>query len=624
MAPDITEYPAYQSSRPYARWWWLAGPFQADDIASQLDWLSENGFGGVEIAWVDPVWYGRPVADTRPEWLSAEWSSLIGFAKGYADQLGLGCDFTFGSSWPFGGSVVRPADAAQTLTGPSGQRLTRSWEPGPQPVLDHLSSSAVQRYANAIGPSFALGLDGTPSALFCDSLELDAAEIWTPSLSDAFEARYGYRLDDHLDLARTHPHMRYDYRRMVGSTMLDAFFETFAQACRDLGAISRVQCHGAPTDLLAAYAAVDVPESEGLLFEPTFSRIPASAAALAGKPLVSAEAFTCIYGTIGPGQLQAAKYWRREQLADLKLLADALIANGVNQLVWHGMPFNGHGGSNEFYASVHVGPDSVFSRQLPAFNEYLESVCGMMRRGRPYTNLAVYLPNEDMLMRDRIPDEQRTPGAVFEWEMRRVAPPAETEGHHPTWVSEPFLRQAQIVDGQISIGDVRFAGLYADVEWMDAGALEHVARLARGGAKIVLKRAPSSPGMRRNPQYAHWLAELSRLPNVSPDLSALGIQPLVEGQDVPPYWAKQGTGELLIFFAHPFARDVHYPMRFGQSHCTERLTREVVIRYGSSARPVTLTFEPYQSVLLRVPLVGEVSTLDLEYTPEPAFPDPGP
>ena len=32
------------------------------------------------------------------------------------------------------------------------------------------------------------------------------------------------------------PHMRYEYRRMVGSAMQQAFFETFARICRDLGA----------------------------------------------------------------------------------------------------------------------------------------------------------------------------------------------------------------------------------------------------------------------------------------------------------------------------------------------------------------------------------------------------
>ena len=363
--------------------------------------------------------------------------------------------------------------------------------------------------------------------------------------------------------------MRYEYRRMVGSAMQRAFFETFAQICRELGAISRVQCHGAPTDLLAAYASVDVPESEALLFEPHFSRIPASAAALAGKSLVSAETFSCIYGFVGPGRraggsLLAPRADRRSEAAGRRGLRerrqpDRLARDAVQRA---------RAASKSSTPRCTSGRTSAFAGELPAFNEYLETVSGMLRRGRPYASLAVYLPNEDMLMRDRIPEEQRTPGAVFEWEMRQRGAPAETEGYHPLWVSELFLRKAEFVDGQIEIGDVSFAALYLDCEWLDAAALEEVVRLARDGAKIVLKRPPALPGMRRHPQYAGWLAELARLPNVHGRACGAGpARRWSRGDDLPFFWAREGERELLIFFAHPLAREVRYPMAYGQSYC---------------------------------------------------------
>jgi len=42
--------PAYfrGSSKPYVRWWWLAGPFCERDIETQLSWVKQMGFGGVE------------------------------------------------------------------------------------------------------------------------------------------------------------------------------------------------------------------------------------------------------------------------------------------------------------------------------------------------------------------------------------------------------------------------------------------------------------------------------------------------------------------------------------------------------------------------------------------------
>ena len=100
--------------------------------------------------------------------------------------------------------------------------------------------------------------------------------------------RFGYRLEGLEDQIDEDPDLRHDYRTVIAEAIL-GFYREFAALCREHGAVSRVQCHGAPTDLLAAYAVVDVPESEAILFDPPFSRIAASAAALSGKPVVSAE-----------------------------------------------------------------------------------------------------------------------------------------------------------------------------------------------------------------------------------------------------------------------------------------------------------------------------------------------
>ncbi|MCC7371556.1 MAG: hypothetical protein IT306_24265 [Chloroflexi bacterium] len=624
MVPDPTAYPGYESSRPYVRWWWLDGPFMRAHIAAQLDWLNANGFGGVELAWIDPTWRSRRSDAPRPEWLGDELGGLIGYAKRYAENIGLGCDFTFGSGSPFGGSQVGLAEAQQVLDGPSPRRLNGSWEAGPRLIVDHLSETALRRYAEPLSGFFLPALSGQPSALFCDAQELEAADLWTADLWDQFEARYGYRLEGRLDLARTHPHMRYEYRRMVGSALLSGFFEAFAQVCREQGAISRAQCHGLPVDPLVAYASVDVPEAEAPLYPPAYSRIPASAAALVGKDLVTCELFSSLYGVIGPGNVGAARYWRKEQAADLKLVADAALANGANGIVWHGLPFNGPMGTNEFFASVHLGSDVPLAAELADFNAYLETVCGMLRRGRPFAQVAVYLPFEDALIADRAPEEQRQPGETFAWELRHAAPPPEVEGYHPLWISEPFLRHAEYADGEIRVGGVGVGALYVDVAWMDAAALEQIVRLARAGAPVVLKRAPNLPGMRRHPRYAGWLEELASLPNVVRSAEQLAVRPLVAGDDLPPYWARQGAGELLIFFAHPLAQGVRYPLLYGQSYAEAAVERTVTLSYGGVSQQVTLTFEPNQSLMVRLTRSGEFGLLDLDYRPPTPVRDPLP
>jgi hypothetical protein len=469
-------------------------------------------------------------------------------------------------------------------------------------------------------PAFAGGLRGSTSALFCDSLELDTRRLWDRQLWDRFAERFGYRLEGLEDQIDSDPDLRYDYRTVIADAILHEFYEEFTAICRECGAFSRVQCHGAPTDLLSAYAVVDIPESEAILFDPPFSRIAASAAALSAKPVVSAETFTCLYGFITREDPAAGVYWRREQVADLKLLADALFAQGVNQIVWHGMPFNGPGGKNEFYAAVHVGPDASFATELLAFNAYLERVSSLLKLGRTESRLAVYLPNEDNRRLDRIPDDERTPGANYRWEMRHVVVPREVEGYAPLWISLAFLHGAEVSGGRLCVGDCTFSSLLIDVEWLDGEALAELVRVAEAGLLVILRSVPRPPGKRPRADYRSLLDALRRHPNVVREPKSAGLLPLVSGEELPPFWARRTAESLYLFFAHPKARELRYPMQFGQSFCRERTTRHVTINFEATSCPLELVFEPYQSLLVCVSRTGDVRFVDIAYQPpEPDY-----
>ena len=264
-------------------------------------------------------------------------------------------------------------------------------------------------------------------------------------------------------------------------------------------------------------------------------------------------------------------------MADLKLLADSLFAQGVNQVVWHGMPFNGPGGRNEFYASVHVGPDAAFAAELPSFNAYLGQVSSLMRLGRTELRLAVYLPTEDNRRLDRIPPEERTPGANYRWEMRHVVVPRETEGYAPLWIAPTFLRRAEVGGGRLRVGDCTFSALLIDVEWLDGDALAEVARLAGSGLPVILQRSPRPPGRHPRGDYHTLLAALQARPNVVSRLDDAGLVPIVAGDDLPPFWCRRTAEFLYLFFAHPKARELRYPMRYGQSLCRERVIRRITV-----------------------------------------------
>ena len=607
----------YTSSKPYTRWWWFSGVIREADIRPQLDWLNQNGFGGVELAWV----YPQEGAAPGPKWLSMEWAQKVAYAKRYAGTLGMGCDFTFGTSWPFGGSSVPEQDASQVFGGLSTQRLEKSWEwPVEGYLLNHLDHHALEHYAQTLGAALAPALEGEPTGLFCDSWEVLTEGLWTQGFGEAFQARFGYAIEPLMAELDNFPAERYDYRKLISDYVLNEFYRPFSDLSHKLGAFSRVQCHGAPTDLLAAYASVDVPESEAILFDPEFSIIPASAAALTGKRVVSSEAFTCMYGWVakpGPGQHQG-----EEQVADLKMLADALFANGVNQIFWHGTPYNPPGGHNRFYATTHVGPDAAFAAQLPAFNAYMEQVCDVLKRGVTRSEVAVYMPLEDAWMQNELALELRKPSAQYHWEMHYARVPRSLKGYRPLWISLPFLKAARYADGALRSGEAVFSALYVNVEWLDHESLAEILRLARQGLPICMAQRPQEPGKLKTAAYVEDMSELLTLDNVSTDYGAIAQQPrLVRGTELPDFWCRQDDEATYFFFANPRSRRLRYPLAYGQSYTDRVVERQVEFNVAGRRLPFTLRFEPYKSVILAISRAGSIDVLNTSFVP-PAPPSP--
>ena len=201
---DLNASMLYQDSRPWTRWWWFASMITQEDIRDNLVWLQSNGFGGVEIAWVYPL--NRMKKDTihytpRQQWLSPEWTQVIVYAKECADSLGLGCDFTFGSLWPFGDTEVPFTEATMNMIQPQWrQDIRASWDyPKKGYVIDHLNRNAFFHYADRTGNALKPALQGTLSWLFCDSWEVETKFLTTPVLEVKFRERYGYPLKKYAD-----------------------------------------------------------------------------------------------------------------------------------------------------------------------------------------------------------------------------------------------------------------------------------------------------------------------------------------------------------------------------------------------------------------------------------------
>jgi len=625
----------YASSKPLARWWWFARIIKEEDVKYNLDWVKKNGFGGVEIAFVYPLnrkrFYNEPL-DTnylpRQEWLSPEWSAIVAYAKHYANSLGLTCDFTFGTGWPFGDTKVKREDATQTWREKNDSLkwtyAVVSWEyPKKGYIINHMDQGAFDRYAQRMSSALAPALKGSVSGLFCDSWEVETSRIWTKGFGDAFKRSYGYDIEPYMDsiYSRANFDERYDYMKLVSNYVVNRFYKSFAAECRSLGSFSRVQCAGAPVDLISAYASVDVPETEAMLYEPPYARIVASAACLTSKREVSSETFTCTYGfpKYDPEKKRMDFRLRgKEQVADLKLVADALFANGVNQIIWHGMPFNPVGiDTIMFYAAVHVGRKGNLAKDIPAFNSYMTKVCGYMKQGVTFSDVAIYLPVEDSwetgLMKE--PDTQQ-PWAWGEYEMRRTVPPAELRGYNPIWISGDFLRNASLKNNKLVCGNETFSVLYIDATYIDIDALKTVVKFAGQGLQVCLRQIPRQPGKNKSPEYGKLLAELTDMNNVSREFPGkTGIRPLVQGDSIPDFWCRKDGDVYYFFIANPRAMDLHLPLKYGQSLCSETVRRNLTFKISGRDLKLPLEFKPYQSVLLKIGSHGDPEYLDIKYDP---------
>ena len=620
----------YPTSKPCTRWWWFATEIKKPDIKHQLDWMKKMNFGGVEIAWVYPLYryqamYAKnfnrhyPVDTTAQEWLSPAWSDVVEYAKSYADSIGLACDFTFGSAWPVAGSNIERKYTTQIYGDTSfKQLLTFAWTyPDTQWVINHLDSNAFYQFAEPVGEALKKALNtGSKSTLFTDSWEIKLNaknKIWTKGFEKTFLENFGYDIVPFIEKGLdSFPDVRYDYMLLLDDYVTQGFYKPYAKKCRELGAWSRVQCLAAPTDVMTTYSLVDIPETEAMLNNPIYSRIVSSSACLASKKMVSSETFTCMYGF-------PSTYLREEQTADLKMVADAMFAQGVNQHFYHGTPYNPAGSDSiYFFATTYFGPGGSLEPELPAFNAYMEKVSGIMQRGKTYSDVAVYVPYEDAVMKGAYPKERQRVWVWGEYELRYIAPPKETEGYHPLWINRHFLNQAEYKNGRLTVGDAKFSTLYIDVGYMDVRALRRVLELAKKGLPVCMKRNPMQPGYSKSADFNSLLIELSSLKNVSSNfIDVIKHTPLIQGDSIPDYWCRvDQDGNHYLFLAQSRSKDLTYPVYSGQSLMKQSEFKELTLHINGKTILQNFEFKPYQSIMLKVSPKGDVDMMDISFVPQ--------
>ena len=415
-----------RDAKPWVYNWWMGSAVDAAGLEYQCTELEKAGFGGFHVI---PIYGAKGYESQWREFLSSSWAEGWSLANAAAARHNLGVDLTMGSGWCFGGpqltkeqgvralvavtnraalprgaqilwegrAPARPNEnhlitLAQCLT---GQSVKRAGPGGKGPMMDPFSTDAMDAFIRPYTAFFDQPGIPKPTHLYHDSYEYFKSG-WTPALFDAFRAKRGYDLRDHLaELAGVGDReavcrVKCDYRETLSDLIIEDVFPRWTAWCRARGIRTRNEAHGAPANLLDFYALADVPETE--MFGKgdrsiLVSKFASSAAHVTGKPLVSSESCTWINEHFN------------ETLAETKVFLDRLFLAGVNHVFFHGFcysPVDAVWPGWCFYASLQMNPRNPFWRDVPTLAAYITRCQSIFQTWTPDEDVLVYWPIRDL------------------------------------------------------------------------------------------------------------------------------------------------------------------------------------------------------------------------------------
>lgn len=276
-----------------------------------------------------------------------------------------------------------------------GKMVERAAPGGEGNVIDHFSLAPLKKYLGIFDKAFKGHSLANLRGFFNDSYEVDDARgesNWTPALLDEFKARRGYDLRQHIpallkkDRDEYSLRVLHDFRLTLSDLLLEKFTIPWHDWAKAKGKIVRNQSHGSPANILDLYAAVNIPETEGV--EILRFKFAASAAHVLGKPLVAAEAATWLNEHFKSG------------LRDVKTSVDKYFIGGVNHIVYHGTsysPANDPWPGWLFYAAVHFQPVHPFWKDFSTLNNYVARCQSFLQNGKPDNDVLLYFPFSDKI-----------------------------------------------------------------------------------------------------------------------------------------------------------------------------------------------------------------------------------
>lgn len=515
------------------------------------------------------------------------------------------------------------------------------------PVLDHYNTSAVDAFLNkmsdALNPVFGGQFGGPVRAVFCDSIELSAAN-WTNDFEDEFEKRAGYELRPWLPfvadfqdpppvdaaLSEAVGRVRYDLSKVLVELFRERFTRTYHRWCNANGALSRYQAYGTPwlLGMLEGFMEADIPETNNWLNSRDFrhhgfrvwSKYASSAAHLTGKRIVSSEAMTNTRGVFEP------------TLEAIKVADDFNFIMGVNHSVLHG--FNYSPPEAGFPGWVRYG--AYFNEQntwwphFPRWSSYNARLSAVFQTTQPVASVAVMTPRADLWSQYGL---TRVPFHLTPWFAHQLWETVSNCGASADYVSETILQEATFEGGRLNYGPARYEALVmCGTRSIEPATAEALGRFVDAGGRVAfVQDAPErSPGLTNAAENDRLVREAMKALRASGGDRVVDVEEPREGDaflkwtdalldrlsvtrsvgigapDAEVFQVHRRDGERdVLFFANAGAERKTIPATFLVPGTPVRWNPETGER-----RPFpvdeTLVLEPYESLLLVFEKGGEV------------------
>ncbi len=304
-------------------------------------------------------------------------------------------------------------------------------------VIDHLASTPIKFHLKShLGEAkkyFGHHFGKTLRAFFTDSFELASNWLWTDGFLSEFKRRRGYDLKPYLPICfvpnrdnknrRIRYEMipgfdliddigdkiRYDYELTISDLFCENYVQNVTEWAEKNNLKNRIQSYGIRADTLKAFGLSHIPETEQLYAGGIndFLKLASSAGIIYNKQIITAESMV----------------WNQRDYMTTplkwKVAADKLFSSGVNQMIYHGFPYqNPHfpypgfcGFSTPYMPSI-VNYSSNFSRNnpfwefFPILNKYISRCQYMLQLGKIICNIALFYPlfnySDNVLKREEL------------------------------------------------------------------------------------------------------------------------------------------------------------------------------------------------------------------------------